>query len=170
MPRLSKNERERALGMLTTGWSLSRIATHFNVAVSTITRLRQRFAQTGSSDDCPRTGAPRVTTPDQDRDICLQHLRNPFLKVTRTAAATPGRHNQRISDQTVRNRLHESGLRARRPCVGHILNQGRKQARRQWVAQRVPWPAQRWRSTLFTDESRFCLSHGDGRDRVWRRQ
>jgi hypothetical protein len=27
-----------------------------------------------------------------------------------------------------------------------------------------------WRNILFTDESRFCVSHCDGRVRVWRRR
>ena len=153
MPRLSKIHRERALGMKTSGWNLSRIARHFNVAVSTISRLRERFRETGSSDDRPRSGAPRVTTPAQDRHIRLQHLRDRFRPATRTAPATPSTHNRQISDQTVRNRLHESGLWARCPCVGHVLNQGRRAVRSRWVEQRMRWPAQRWRSVLFTDES-----------------
>jgi hypothetical protein len=40
-----------------------------------------------------------------------------------TARRTPGLANVRISGQTDRRRLPESGLRARRPVVGYILNQ-----------------------------------------------
>lgn len=155
--------------MLESGWSLSTIARHFNVAVSTVHRLRERVNTTGVTDDRPRSGAPRVTTPNQDRHIRLQHLRHRLQSATRTAAETPGLRNRRISGQTVRNRLREHGLRARRPYCGPVLNHHRRATRLQWVTTRVRWPAQRWRSVLFTDESRFCVSFADGRRRVWRR-
>jgi hypothetical protein len=31
------------------------------------------------------------------------------------------------------------------------------------------WTPEQWSNVLFTDESRFCLDHNDGRIRVWRR-
>ena len=56
---------------------------------------------------------PRVTTRAQDRHIRTSHLRNRFLTVTITAAATRGRNNNKSSVQTVRRRLAEYGIRAR---------------------------------------------------------
>jgi hypothetical protein len=46
-----------------------------------------------------------------------------------TARKTAGLANVRISGQTVRRRLHESGLPARRPVVGPILKQRHRTAR-----------------------------------------
>ena len=169
MPRLSDIERQRAIGMLQAGMRPSHVAQHFNVSPSTIGDLRLRLAQTGTVADRPRTGRPRVTTPQQDRQIRLAHLRNRLRPATWTANTTPGRHNQRISAQTVRNRLRSVQLRARRPYRGPQLTDQRRAARLQWVNQRIRWGPQRWNSILFTDESRFCLSPGDGRARVWRR-
>ena len=40
-----------------------------------------------------------------------------------TASRIPGLANVQILGQTVHRRLHESGLRARRPVVGPILKQ-----------------------------------------------
>ena len=105
MPRLSKIERERAIGMLQAGCTLTAVATRFNVAVSTIHRLRRRVNETGVTDDHPRPGAPRVTTQAQDRFIRQQHLRYRFQQATQTAAQTVGLRNTPISSQTVRNRL-----------------------------------------------------------------
>jgi hypothetical protein len=53
-----------------------------------------------------------VTTPAHDSHIRLRQLRDRFTTATATAAAIPG--PRRISDQTVRNRLREAGIRARR--------------------------------------------------------
>ncbi|GFT91294.1 transposable element Tc3 transposase [Trichonephila clavipes] len=39
--------------------------------------------------------------------------------------------------------------------------------RRQWCNERRMWAAE-WNEVVFTDESRSCLQHPDGRIRVWR--
>ncbi len=121
--------------------------------------------------DLRRSGRPRVTTPRQDRQICLCHLRNRFRPATLTAAQTQGTHNNRISPQTVRNRLREAHMMARRPAYGgSFLTPPRGQNRVRWVRAKVRWPRQRWLNILFTDESRFRLFVNDGQMRVWRRR
>ena len=85
--------------------------------------------QTGSTEDLPRSGRPRVTTPAQDRYILNQHLRNRFL--TATASVTPGTHNPRIFAQTVQNHLAENNFRARRPYVGTVLTDRHRRDRLQ---------------------------------------
>ena len=77
---------------------------------------------------------------------------------TTTARVTPGTHNPSISAQTVRNRLREAGLRACRPVVRQVLTRHHWQLRRLWAQTH-----RRWTRKDFTDESRFCLTRGDGR-------
>ena len=171
MPWLTENERWQAIGMLGTGLSQSAVARRFGVAVSTICRQQQRHLQTGSVQDRPRPGQPRVTTAAQDRSIRTAHLRDRFRTATATANATPGRHNNRISRQTVLNRLRDHGIRARRAYVGPVLNDRRRRVRRNWAANHSGnrWPGAFWRRVLFSDESRFQLFRHDGRSRVFRR-
>ena len=107
-----------------------------------------------------------MTTPTQVRHIRLRHLWDRFTTTTSTAAAIPGQ--RRISDQTVRNRLHEAGIRARRPVKAVVLTRRHHQFRLQWVRTHKVWPQQRWRTDWFSDESRFLLKRGDGRARVYR--
>ena len=102
-----------------------------------------------------RSGRPRETTLRQDRRIRFTHLRDRFLPATITARQTPGRHNPRISAQTVRNRLREAGLRSRRPVVGAILKQRHRTARLSWAHARLFWNRVRWQNVIFSDESRF---------------
>ena len=138
-------------------------------SVQAVRSLRRWFVQTGSTEDLPRSGRPRVTTPAQDRYILNQHLRNRFLTATATASVTPGTHNPRISAQTVRNRLAENNLRARRPYVRTVLTGRHRRDRLQWADRHINWTRQDWRTILFSDESRFALSNSDGRIRVYRR-
>lgn len=169
MPRLSREQRLRALGMVEAGLSYSDIARRMGCSQPTIRNLVERHNTTGSVDDRPRPGRERVTTPDQDRYIRLQHLRDRFRRASRTARETPGRNNPRISSPTVRRRLREVNLQARRPFRANILTMVRRRTRLQWARQHLRWTQQRWAGTLFSDESRFCLDHADGRERVWRR-
>jgi hypothetical protein len=84
-----------------------------------------------------------------------------------TARGTPGLANIRISGQTVRRRLRESGLRARRPVVGPILKKRHRTARLTWARARRRWRLHTWQHVLFSDISRFSLRFSDGRYRVY---
>ncbi|GFX38557.1 transposable element Tcb1 transposase [Trichonephila clavipes] len=72
-----------------------------------------------------------------------------------------------VSASTIRRRLQQSGLSARRPLLGLPLTQNHRRLRRQWCDERKMWVAE-CNEVVFTDESRICLQHHDGRIRVWR--
>lgn len=170
MPRLSLRQRERALGQIQAGMRPSVVAATFACHVSTIQRLVARHNLTGTTDDRPRSGRPRVTTPRQDRGIHLTHLRDRFRPASVTACETPGTHNPRVSADTIRRRLRERGLHARRPYAGSRLTVRHRQQRLQWCLQHRHWLQRDWQRVLFTDESRYCIDRADGRVRVWRRR
>lgn len=98
----------------------------------------------------------------------MRHLRNRLLPATDTAGNIPGL--RRVSGDTIRRRLREYGLRARRPSVQPTLLHRHRVARLQWARQHVRFGIDNWRRVLFTDESRFQLSQADGRQRVYRRR
>ncbi len=97
------------------------------------------------------------------------HLQDRLRPATRTAAATIGLHNQRISAQTVRNRLREAHLYARHPHRGLELTAVRRRNRLEWANAHIRWRLALWRGVLFTNESWFSLNRADGRPHVWRR-
>ncbi|GFW27266.1 transposable element Tc1 transposase [Trichonephila clavipes] len=72
-----------------------------------------------------------------------------------------------VSACTIRRRLQQSGLSARRPLLGLPLTQNHRRFRRQWCDERRMSAAE-WNEVVFTDESRICLQHHDGQIRVWR--
>ena len=102
MPRLSREERLIALGMIQANRSYSEVARNFGCTRRTISNLVERNAEIGSVDDRPRSARERVTTPEQDLYINLLHLQNRFRSASRTARETPGRNYPRISSSTVR--------------------------------------------------------------------
>ena len=162
-------DRGRALAWLQEGIRLREIAARLGCSHSVIVRLRQRFQATGSVVTRPRSGRPRSTTQRQDRYITRQALQ------TRTITASTIRRrlrvatNTNISQQTVRNRLHDQGLHSRRQLGRIFMTQRHMVARLAWSTRHLTWTRQQWSQVLFSDESRFSLEHDDGRTRTWRR-
>ena len=61
-------------------------------------------------------------------------------------------------------------IRPRRLYVGQVLTARHRAVRLQWAQRHFRWGRQQWARILFSDDSRFNLSHYDGRIRVFRRR
>ncbi|GFW32515.1 transposable element Tcb1 transposase [Trichonephila clavipes] len=55
----------------------------------------------------------------------------------------------------------------RKTFIDLPLTQNHRRLHRQWCDERRMWAAE-WNEVVFTDESRICLQHHDGRIRVWK--
>ena len=121
MPQMLQVLRECAIGTVTAGMSTRAVACELNVHFSTISRLQRCFRKFGSTSNRPLNHRPRVATPAQDLHIQHVHLQDRLRPATRTAAATIGLHNQRISAPTVRNCPREAQLHARCPHWGYSM-------------------------------------------------
>lgn len=145
------------------------VANILHVNQSIVSRLWRKFQETQSIADRPREGRPRKTTPGQDRYVRLSARRNPI------ASATTLRHDLReatgvvVSSQTVRNRLHDIGLYARRPLKTPALRPHHRGARARWARAHENWTRDQWTRTLFSDEVRMGLHPDNNSIRVWRR-
>ena len=104
------------------------------------------------------------------RYINLLTRRNQFYSAQRVLREVRQARGINGGVQTIRNRLHDSGLRARRPNVVPVLTQRHRQARLQWAREHRGRTLNQWSRVLFSDESRFTVDHNDGRIRVWRRR
>ena len=166
MPRLNQNKRIQALTILALGDNVSNVSRAFGCHRNTIIRLRERFQQTRGVADRRRLGRPRVTNSRTDRFVTLTHLRRRFQTATSSA------RQYGISKQTVLRRLRQTKqpIRPRRPQVGQVLTARHRAASLQWAQRHFRCGRQQWARLLFSDESRFNLSHHDGRIRVFRRR
>ena len=162
MPRLNQNQRIQAFTMLARGDNVSNVSRAFGCHRNTIIRLRQRFQQTYWVEDRRRLGRPKVTNPRTDRFITLTHLRCRFQTATSSA------RQYGISKQTVLRRLRQARqpIRPGRPYVGQVLTARHRAACLQCEQRYFRLGRQQWARVLFSDESRFNLSHHDGRIRV----
>ena len=146
------------------------VAAALGIHHASVYRLVNKVAVTGTVEDRYRSGRPRVTTPREDRAIRHLHLQDRFATAAATGRVTIGSHGRPVSRQTVSRRLDEGNLKCRRPYVGPILTRRHRAARRNWAANNAFLGRHGWRDVIFSDESRFCVNHSDGRMRVYRRQ
>ena len=93
----NSNSEKQAIGRLEVVESVQDVARHFNVNITTIYRLLHQYNASQTTDDLPRSGRPRVTTPRQDRQITRQHQRHPFPTASESARQTIGTHNRHIA-------------------------------------------------------------------------
>ncbi|GFW20485.1 HTH_Tnp_Tc3_2 domain-containing protein [Trichonephila clavipes] len=136
----------RVIGRLESGQTQRSVADAVGVARSVVARLWNRFQETGN------------LTARRNRKENATQLQRQLLLAT----------GRRVSSQTVRNRLHEGGLYARRPMVCIPLTPRHRAARRRWEAEHRDWEQHDWSQMLFTDESRFSLECDTRRVLVWR--
>ncbi|GFU14621.1 transposable element Tcb2 transposase [Trichonephila clavipes] len=137
---------------------------HFADAVGVL-RL-WNLQETGNVRRRPGAGWPRATTSTDDRYIQLTARRNRTENATQLQRQLLLATGRRVSSQTVRNRLHEGGIYARRPMVCIPLTPCPRAARRRWAAEHRDW--EQHDLVLFTDESLFSLECDTRRVLVWR--
>ncbi|GFU66904.1 uncharacterized protein TNCV_895401 [Trichonephila clavipes] len=158
----------RVIGRLESGQTQRSVADAVGVARSVVARLWNRFQETGNVRRQPGAVRTRTTTSTDDRYIQLTARRNRTENATQLQRQLLFATGRRVSSQTVRNRLHEGGLYARRPMVCIPLTPRHRAARRRWAAEHRDWEQHDWSQVLFTDESRFSLECDTRRVLVWR--
>ena len=147
-PGMTLEQRERAIGMLTVGMSAI-VAWHFQRHKSTISRLLNRFQQTGIVADRPRSGRPRKTMAREDRLLKTSVRRNRFLSSRNLNHLLSNATGTRVCDRTVRNRLHATRLKACCPYVGTPLSLRHRETRCQWARVHQGWTCRQWRKVVF---------------------
>ena len=158
----------RACQMIQDGRTQRDVATELGVSQSCIRNIWRRFQDTQSYSRRPGSGRRRSTSERDDRYLRIVARRNPFHSARRVNSQFRQATGIVLSAQTVRNRLHDIGLHARRPHVVPAMTADHRRLRLQWATEHRRWTVNEWSRVLFTDESRFVVDHHDGGIRVWR--
>ncbi|GFV04556.1 HTH_Tnp_Tc3_2 domain-containing protein [Trichonephila clavipes] len=129
-----------------------------NVSRSVVQRLWDQYQSEDSVSRRPVPGRPRATTPAEDRFLALSaRRRRTTTFVPQLVADHFQASGRRISATTVRNRLHNASLYARRPVVCVPLNGRQRRNRLCWAREHVSDAA----------TMGFCAVH-DESDLQWR--
>ncbi|GFS65708.1 transposable element Tcb2 transposase [Trichonephila clavipes] len=112
---LTDLEAWRVVGRLEGGQTQAEVAQVIGVSQSVISRIWNRFLETGSAGQRPGQGRRRTTTPNEDRYLVLTARRHRNMNATLLQQHLRSATSTMVSTQTVRNRLHGVGMYARLP-------------------------------------------------------
>ncbi|GFW58863.1 transposable element Tcb2 transposase [Trichonephila clavipes] len=141
------------------GLSQADAARRLNVSRSVVQRLWDQYQSEDSVSRRPVPGRPRATTPAEDRFLALSARRRRTTTVPQLVADHFQASGRRISATTVRNRLHNAGLYARRPVVCVPLNGRQRRNRLCWAREHVSWTQQQWASRTRYHQSNTVERH-----------
>ena len=170
MPRHPTEETlSRGIGMLQGGLTQRAVAINLGISKGAVSRAWIKFRNTGTIDRKVGSGRPRKTTPAQDHFLQMNALRNRTVTAPALNRDLQNATGVTVSNETVRKRLHEAHLLARRPAVRVPVTVAHRRHRLTFAQNHLVWGRADWDRVLFTDESKFNLDFNDGRIRVWRR-
>ncbi|GFS85571.1 transposable element Tcb1 transposase [Trichonephila clavipes] len=167
--QLSEFDRGRILAYRDYGLSFREIGSRVGRNQTTVMRICDRWMQEDTTDRHGRSHPPQCTTSREDRQIVCMAVTDRSVTSRTIAQHIESVTYHSVSVRTNGRRLQQSGLSARHPLLGLPLTQNHKRLRRQWCDEKRMW-ATEWNEVVFTDESRICLQHHDGRIPVWRRR
>ncbi|GFT44837.1 transposable element Tcb2 transposase [Trichonephila clavipes] len=142
------------------GQTQAEVAQAIGVSQSVISRIWNRFLETGIAGRRQGQDRRRATTSNEDRYLVLTARRHRNMNTTLLQQHLRLATGTTVSTQTVRNRLHGVGLYARRPMVYVRLTSRHRRERREWATENVNWRKNEWSNVL--SESRFSV-HPDNR-------
>ena len=148
--QLSKEKQQSIITLRQEGQSSRKISRTLNVS-SAVAKTIKRYDETGSHEDRPRTGRPRVTSAAEDKFIRVTSLRNRQLTAPQIRAhinALQSSSSRHISTSTVQRRLRESGLHGGIAAKKPLLRKNNKKKRLAWAKKHKEWTLNQWKSTL----------------------
>lgn len=160
----------QAVALVGQGLTHHEVATILNIPRSTMQYALKRYQETGRYTRRPGSGGVRCTSARDDRFIILAVLRNRFLTAVEIRQRLQLVRGVNVSERTIRRRMEERDLRARRPARGPELLREHRVARLRFAREHANWTVDDWSKVLFTDECRMALRAPDGRHRVYRRR
>ncbi|XP_073528969.1 uncharacterized protein [Phyllobates terribilis] len=151
--QLSKEKRVAIITLRNEGQSVRKIVQTLNVSPSAVAKTIKRYKETGSHEDRPRKGRPRVTSASEDKFIRVTSLRNRRLtaaQIIDQVNATQSSSSRHISTTTVKRRLCAAGLLGKIAARKPLLRTGNKKGERMDSTCLVP-----------------TVKHGGGGMMVW---
>lgn len=155
--------RGRIVGMREQGASISAIARELGLTRKTVSKWCNRWEEEGDLRDHPRCGGPRKTSAADDQRIMDEVRRNPHTNAVKIRDVL----HLGVSSDTVRRRLHESGVHHRTPALKGKLEERHRLARLEFAQRYAQEGLDFWARVIFSDEKTF-VSNTHSRLHCWR--
>lgn len=161
--QLTDFEKGQIVAWNASGYSMRAIGEHLGRDHSTISKFLKKVENSGSISRLSGSGRPRATTEREDRLILKMQKKDWSISSPNIKSEL----DLQVSEKTIRNRLHEKGLRSYWSVRKPMLSDKNRKARLAWAKVHVTWKPEDWSRVIFSDESPYTLRF-QGRRRVWR--
>ncbi|GFW34421.1 transposable element Tcb1 transposase [Trichonephila clavipes] len=105
-------------------------------------RICDRLMQEGKKKRCGRSHPHQCTSSREDRQIVRMTVTDRSVTSRTVAQHIESVTYQSVSARTIRHRLQQSGLSARRPLLDLTLTQNHRRLRLEWCDERRMWAAE----------------------------
>lgn len=141
---ISQKTRQAIIEGQKLGRTHKELAEQFQVARTTVTNLIRCWRNGELSVKTAVTGRPRITSSHVDRTIVTTSRRNPRLNASDIAKELAPITDKVPSKRTIRRRLQESGLNARRPVKKPLIKLANRKLRVLWAKAHLHWTRADW--------------------------
>lgn len=151
----SDDIKQKIADIYQSGKSQKYISELFEIEKSVISRIIQRFKIRNTVKTAARTGK---TNSYYDNSMVRLVKQDPYISSNQIKIDL----NLNLSARTISRRLVDHGLLSRRPNKKPMLSTKQRLARLKLARKYSSWDVNKWKTVLFSDESKFNFIDSDG--------
>ncbi len=166
---LSKDTRNKIVDLHQAGKTESAIGKKLGVKKSTVGAIIRKWKTYKTTDNLPRSGAPRKISPRGVKMITRTVSKNP--RTTRGDLVNDlQRAGTKVTKATISNTLRRQGLKSCSARRVPLLKPVHVQARLKFAREHLDDPEEDWENVIWSDETKIELFGKNSTCRVWRRK
>ncbi|KAK3547409.1 hypothetical protein QTP86_018904, partial [Hemibagrus guttatus] len=166
---LSKDTRNKIVALHQAGKTESAIGKQLGVKKSTVGAIIRKWKTYKTTDNLPRSGAPRKISPRGVRMVTRTVSKNP--RTTRGDLVNDlQRAGTKVTKATISNTLCRQGLKSCSARRVPLLKPVHVRARLKFAREHLDDPEEDWENVIWSDETKIELFGKNSTCRVWRRK
>ncbi|KAK3569735.1 hypothetical protein QTP86_004057 [Hemibagrus guttatus] len=166
---LSKDTRNKIVDLHQAGKTESAIGKQLGVKKSTVGAIIRKWKTYKTTDNLPRSGAPRKISPRGVKMITRTVSKNP--RTTRGDLVNDlQRAGTKVTKATISNTLRCQGLKSCSARRVPLLKPVHVRARLKFAREHLDDPEEDWENVIWSDETKIELFGKNSTCRVWRRK
>ena len=166
MPHLTKAECNQIISLFKGGITRNHIIETLDFSKTTVYWTIQTFCEEKSLKTQPWCGHPKLLNCEHQKILKKIVQANNHQSAEQIKNKFQEKAGIQVSTKTIRRNLHELNIFSRIPASKPLLNDKQRENRLNWCIERKDWSIRKWKSVIWSDESRFIIFKNDGLDRV----
>jgi transposase len=151
------------------GYTLRSIASQVGCSPAAVSYVYKRFKETGTHEDRPRKGRPRLMEPRMERALVRNLLNGQCTTAVDLQKHVKNNYRMNVSTFTIRRALKRQGMRAVVKKKKPLLRKVHRQQRKLFLKKYGNWSMKKWKRVIWSDETRFNVFGSDGRQYAWKK-